>query len=119
MQLEPAQMHLLFPELIEAAERVADEKNVKGEVEIREPQEKRVPKRRKHFPPHLPVMRTSYELPLEERRCGCGATMEPIGEEMTRELERLELAVVHEIARKKYACKACECSVKTAPAPTA
>ncbi|MBK7641785.1 MAG: hypothetical protein IPJ19_01835 [Planctomycetes bacterium] len=49
IQLEPAQMHLLFPELIEAAERVADEKNVKGEVEIREPQEKRVPKRRKHF----------------------------------------------------------------------
>jgi transposase len=117
IQLDSAQMHLLFPELIEAAERVADEKNVEGEVEIREPQEKREPKRRKHFPPHLPVMRTSYELPLEERRCACGATMEPIGEEMTRELERLEFSVVHEIARKKYACKGCECSVKTAPGP--
>lgn len=116
-QFEPLQMHLLFPELVEAAERVADEKDVEGEVEIREPREKRVPKRRKHFPPHLPVMRTSFELPLDQRGCDCGATMERIGEDVTKELERLEMAVVHEIARAKYACKACASGVKTAPGP--
>jgi hypothetical protein len=27
-------MHLLFPELVEAAERVADEKDVEGRIEI-------------------------------------------------------------------------------------
>lgn len=116
-QFDAAQMHLLFPELVEAAERVADEKDVEGEVEIRQPATKRVPKRRKHFPPHLPVMRTSFELPAEQRGCSCGATMEKIGEEVSKELERLELSVVHEIARAKYACKACTSGVKSAPGP--
>lgn len=113
----PGQMHLLFPELVEAAERVADEKRVEGVVEIRQPEAKAVPKRRKHFPPHLPVVRTTFELPLEQRSCDCGATLEKIGEDVTKELERLEIAVVHEIARTKYACKSCACGVKTAPGP--
>jgi transposase len=116
-ELHPGQMHLLFPEIIEAAERVADEKKVEGNVEIRTMGHARVPRRRKHFPPHLPVIRTSFELPAEQRACTCGATMEPIGEELSRELERLEIAVVHEIARAKYACKACEAGVKIAPGP--
>lgn len=111
------QMHLLFPELVEAAERIADEKRVEGVVEIRQPQTKAVPKRRKHFPPHLPVVRTTFELPLDQRGCACGATLEKIGEDVTKELERLEIAVVHEIARTKYACKSCACGVKTAPGP--
>ena len=111
------QMHLLFPELVEAAERVADEKRVEGVVEIRQPQTKAVPKRRKHFPPHLPVVRTTFELPMDQRGCACGATLEKIGEDVTKELERLEIAVVHEIARTKYACKSCACGVKTAPGP--
>jgi transposase len=62
-------------------------------------------------------MRTTFELPESERTCSCGATMERIGEELSKELERLEIAVVHEIARAKYACKACACGVKTAPGP--
>ena len=116
-ELDAAQMHLLFPELIEAAERVADEKNVEGEAEIRRPATKAVPRRRKQFPPHLPVIRTTYELPEEQRGCACGATLERIGEEISKELERLEISVVHEIARAKYACKACACGVTTAPGP--
>lgn len=115
--LDPGQMHLLFPELVEAAERVADEKKVQGHVEIRTHGQPGRPKRRKRFPPHLPVIRTSYELPVEQRRCACGHELSEIGEELTRELERLEISVVHEIARKKYACKACESGVKIAPGP--
>lgn len=115
--LDPGQMHLLFPELIEAAERVADEKCVEGNVEIRSSGQAKVPKRRKHFPPHLPVIRTSFELPEEQRGCACGALMGPIGEAVSRELERLEISIVHEIARTKYACKTCANGVKIAPGP--
>lgn len=115
--LTAGQMHLLFPELIEAAERVADMKEVQGAVEIRSSGTAKTPKRRKHFPPHLPVIRTSFELPEGQRRCSCGHELTSIGEELTRELDRLEISVVHEIARMKYACKACASGVKTAPGP--
>jgi transposase len=115
--LAPDQMHLLFPELVEAAERVADEKKVQGAVEIRSDGQSKTPRRRKHFPAHLPVMRTTFELSADQRRCTCGQELSEIGEELTQELERLEISVVHEIARKKYACKACENGVKTAPGP--
>ena len=40
-----------------------------------------------------------------------------MGEETTRELERLETAVVHEIRRAKYACRQCGEGVQTAPGP--
>lgn len=114
---EPGQMHLLFPELLEAAERVADSKNVQGEVEIRSPGRSQVPRRRKQFPAHLPVIRTTFELPIDQRRCACGQELAAIGDEVTRELERLEISVVHEIARVKYACKACTTGVTIAPGP--
>jgi len=115
--IDPSQMHLLFPELVEAAERVADEQQVQGAVEIREQGQSKRPKRRKHFPPHLPVIRSTFELPIEQRRCSCGRDLSEIGEDITRELERLEISVVHEIARKKYACGACESGVRIAPGP--
>jgi transposase len=43
--------------------------------------------------------------------------MKRIGEEVSRELERVEVTVVREVARAKYACAACRESVVTAPAP--
>jgi transposase len=115
--LDPSQMHLLFPELVEAAERVADEKHVQGAVEIKSDGSTKTPKRRKHFPPHLPVIRSTFELLSDQRRCACGHELHEIGEELTKELERLEIAVVHEIARKKYACKVCEGNVRIAAGP--
>jgi transposase len=117
VQLAPGQMALLFPELIEAAERLADEKLVTGSIELREHGRFEKPRRRKQFPSHLPVMRTTYELPEAERVCDCGATMERMGEEITKELERLEISLVHEIARTKYGCRACQCGVRIAPGP--
>jgi transposase len=62
-------------------------------------------------------VRTTYELPVEERQC-CGQTMAEMGEVVTRELERLEVTVVHEIARRKYACRQCEEHLALAPGPT-
>ncbi len=115
--IDPMQMHLLFPELIEAAERVADEKRVAGNVEIRSTGKPKRPKRRIDFPDHLPVIRTTFELTEDQRRCSCGLEMTVIGEETSKELERLEISVVHEIARKKYACKHCESGITIAPGP--
>ena len=116
-RVDPAQMHLLFPELIEAAERVADEKNVRGQVEIRSGRRPERPRRRKQFPSHLPVFRSTFELPEDQRFCECGARLNSIGEEVARELERLEISLVHEIARVKYACKSCTNGVRIAPGP--
>jgi transposase len=114
-----AQGFLLFPELVEAAERVADATDQRGEVEYVQPVPKPRKKggRRKKYPDHLPVIRTTYELPKDERTCPCGSALHEIGEETSKELERLELTIVHEIARKKYACRSCEEGVKTAAGP--
>jgi len=114
-----AQGWLLFPELIEAAERVADATGQTGAVEVTQPEAKPRKKggRRRQYPAHLPVVTTTYELPEEERTCACGQPLSEMGAEQSRELERLERTLVHEIRRLKYACKACQEGVKTAPGP--
>jgi transposase len=40
-----------------------------------------------------------------------------MGDETVRELERLETAIVHEIRRRKYACRCCTDGVVTTPGP--
>lgn len=122
-----AQGHLFLVELLEEAERLADRTCASGAVELaplakpadEKPKGKRGKRgRRNAFPEHLPRVRTTYELPEDQRRCDCGKPMPPIGVELSKRLERVEFFVVHETARTKYACKACECGVLTAPAPT-
>ena len=99
--LGPGQGHLFFPEIMEACERVAEEHGAMGSVEITPPAKRRAQKgRRKQFPDHLPCVRSTFELPEDKRQC-CGQTMEEMGEDVTRELERIETSVFHEIARKK------------------
>jgi len=112
------QAHLLFPELVEMARELEKTKGVKADVTLRRgrtPRKKRG--RRKHFPPHLPRVRTTLELPPDQRCCRCGTEMEEMGEEVTRELERLETTLVHEIVRKKYCCRGCQEEVRIAPGP--
>lgn len=114
----PGQAHLLFVELLEAAQRVADQHGVRGSLEVTPPKApKSKAKPRREFPAHLPVARTVIDVPEAERVC-CDKPMAPMGEEVTRELERIELAIVHEIARKKYCCRVCQEHVLLAVAPT-
>jgi transposase len=105
--------------MLEVAERSAEQNGTKGTIEITPPPKDRKPGgRRSRFPTHLPVVRTTYELPAEQCHCtDCGGSMHEIGEAVRRELERIELTVVHEIAQKKYACRKCENGVRTAPGP--
>ena len=113
------QGYLFHAELLAEAERTAKEKRVQGEI-VSEPPKRRAPRkgRRARFPDHLPRISTRYELEDDARTCkSCGGALHEIGEEVTRELERLETAIVHEIRRRKYACRSCEQGVTTAPGP--
>lgn len=109
---------LALGELVAQAEAAAGAQGTPVKVEVKAGTEK--PKkagRRSTFPAHLPVVRERIELPETARRCVCGHELKLMGEEVTRELERVEISVVHEIARMKYACSSCREHVVTAPAP--
>ena len=115
---EPAdaslQGHLFLADIAAEAERLAAEHKVVATVEV--PAHARTKaKRRGEFPAHLPVVRTVSELKDEDRVCACGGELKAFGEETSRELERIETTIVHELVRKKYACTTCHEGVVTAP----
>ena len=58
------------------------------------------------------------ELDPAQRQCPCGCELVEMGESVSEQLD-IVLATVQVIQtiRKKYACKACEETIKTAPAP--
>jgi transposase len=115
---DPSQSRFVFPELLDRAQRVADATGAQGtiEVEVAGHKRRRRAGRRQDFPEHLPVVKTTFELPEEARQC-CGHTMVAIGHDETKELERVETTLVHVIARTKYACRCCGERVLTAPGP--
>lgn len=108
------QGHLFLAEIAAEAERLAAEHKVVATVEVPAHTRTRA-KRRGEFPAHLPVVRTVSELKDEDRVCACGGALEAFGEETSRELERIETTIVHELVRKKYACATCREGVVTAP----
>jgi len=116
---QPSQSHLFYAELLDEAERTAAAKDCEGAIEPIKPPKKPKTKggRRAKFPAHLPTIRTTYELSANQRTCACGGELHEIGEDVRRELERIELNIVHEIATKKYGCRACTEGVVTAPGP--
>lgn len=118
--LPAGQTWLPFADLLDAAQRVADRHGVHGSLTVETPKAEAPrarAKRRSEFPEHLPRVRTTIEVPEAERLC-CGKPMEPMGVELASELERIEMAVVHEVARTKYCCRTCQMQVLTAPGPT-
>ena len=108
------QGNLFIAEIAAEAERLAEQYAVVTTVEV--PAHTRTKsKRRGEFPAHLPFVRTVCELKDEDRVCACGGELKAFGEETSRELERIETAIVHETARIKYACTKCHEGVVTAP----
>ena len=105
---------LFFQEIAAQAARLAARHGVVATVQVGA-HERRKTARRSAFPRHLPVVRTVSELKAEERTCACGGELKEFGEEVSQELERVETTVVHEMARKKYACERCKEGVVTAP----
>ena len=116
----PHQLHLFLADLVADAERIAETTGATGDVEVERPAPRKgAPKkgRRAEFPEDTPRVTSTFELPPEERVCGCGAKLHLIGFEETRELERIEITIVHTTKRAKYGCRACEDGVVTAPGP--
>lgn len=73
-------------------------------------------KSRKPLPANLPRIRDVIELPEEDRVCACGCQLSEIGEDISEQLEIIpaKLSVIQYV-RKKYACKSCEETIKSAP----
>ena len=74
--------------------------------------------KRKPLPDNLPRLRKVIELPAAQRQCSCGCTLTEIGEETSEQLDVIPAkfqVIVH--VRKKYGCKACEDTIKTAEKP--
>jgi transposase len=112
------QGHLFLEEIAAAAKALAEEKQVVATVELKSEGTPSAPRRGRRPSPekHLPRVTTTIELPPEQRMC-CGQVMEPMGQEVTKVLERVETFLVHEIERKKYCCRVCQDHVRIAPAP--
>ncbi len=73
---------------------------------------------RKPLPKSLPYIETIHDLTDDEKQCPCGCTLTHISNEVTEQLDvvpQMTFRVVH--IRKKYACKACEETIKLAKLP--
>jgi transposase len=71
---------------------------------------------RKPLPPELPRVRHVIELSEEERQCSCGRTLVEIGEGISEQVDIVPAQVqVIQHVRKKYACKGCDDTIKSAP----
>ena len=73
---------------------------------------------RKPLPKSLPYVEKVYDLSSEEKECSCGCTLTHIGDETSEQLDilpQVTFRVVH--IKKKYACKACEDTIKSAKSP--
>lgn len=134
-RLDPAQLKLMFEELLrQGAEAAAVDPEAEAkadaelerEIEAAEQGEPAAASRRKArrkgrgWQTHG-VERQTHQVavPEAERTCGqCGRPMKRIGEDVTRRLEYVPGHFVeHEHRLEKYGCGACKEGVTTAPAP--
>jgi transposase len=73
---------------------------------------------RKPLPKSLPYIEKVYDLNEEEKQCACGCALTHISDECSEQLDvipQMTFRVVN--IRKKYACKACEETIKSAKLP--
>ena len=74
---------------------------------------------RKPLPADLPRVPRIYDLTEAEKFCACGCELTHITDEKSEQLEYIPAKIfVIEHIKKKYACKQCEETIKTAKMPT-
>lgn len=114
-QVDSSQIELQFDEPATTAEqaeiRSADES-------IHVPAHTRKKAGRKPLPADLPRVEVIHDIQDAEKICACGSALCCIGDETNEQLEYIP-AKVQVIVNKrlKYACKACESTIKTAAMP--
>ena len=88
-----------------------------GQEENRVPEGGARPGRRR-APEHLPRERQEFHLSGNDLVCSCGCTLTEIGEDVSEQvtLEPVKHKVLERV-KKKYACKGCGKTVRTAKAP--
>jgi transposase len=89
-----------------------------ADEEITIPEHKRKKPKRKPLPKQLPRREVIHDLPEEEKICKCGELLTHISDEESEQLEFIPAKVeVIVNKRRKYACKACEETIKLALLP--
>lgn len=114
---DSGQGHLFALDLVAEAERTSSEAQTRASIELTPSKPKKPGGRRSKYPDHFPRVKTLYELPDDQQTCRCGGALHQIGLETSREIERIELNIVHVIERAKYGCRTCEEGVVTTPGP--
>jgi transposase len=80
--------------------------------------ERRKSRGRKALPADLPRVRIEHDLSDADKVCECGCALTHIGEDTSEQLDIIPAKIqVLQHARLKYACKACESTVRTAVLP--
>lgn len=88
------------------------------EPEIEVPAHVRKKPGRKPLPASLPRIRIEHDLADADKHCPCGCHLTRIGEETSEQLDIIPAKVrVLQHVRFKYACRACEETILTAPMP--
>lgn len=87
-----------------------------ADASIHEPSKPRNTPSRKPLPQELPRVEVVQDVPATEQVCACGCALTYIGDERSEKLEYIpaKVQVIVQV-RKKYACKTCEDTIKTAP----
>src|SRR6185436_6386751 len=96
----------IMPKEPEAIKTADEEIHVSGHKRKKSPG-------RKPLPEHLPRQQCVYDLPDAEKICPCGQALTHITDETSEQLEIIpaKMYVIQHV-RKKYACKACECTIR-------
>ena len=119
-KIDPNQL-LLFEELFQEAKKAVEEERATKDEEVEWKLERRRtrPHGRGPLPDHLLRKREEIHPDPADRICiCCGKEMQPIGEEVTEELEYVPCqCYVRQIARIKYGCHDCQEGVVIAPLP--
>jgi len=132
-RIDPAQLQLLFEELIRQSVRPLEvdpqteaKEDAALEREIAEAETRRTDRKQNATAKGTELQirdverrRHTVELPQDQRTCPrCGRPLKPMGEDITRRLEYVPGRFIeHEYRLPKYGCGACKEGVTTAPAP--
>ena len=105
-------------ELFDEAESEASQESDADSTATSKPAKKHKRGIRKPLPTDLPRIEHVHELPANERHCPCGCELTEIGEEVSEQLDIVPAKVqVIRTIRKKYACRECEETIKSAAMP--